>query len=206
MPCLAFPGLASPRPAYPCLALPCLACPVQSFLGLFWPNPHRKRRSQICVGAVCPCGQAPDARVSPSGRRRRFKSSGICYPTARAEIVRRGGPYDSQKRGPNRPTDLALPRLALPRLALPCLASMQSFLGFFLPPPLRKGRRTNTKRGAGRFCVGRSGPDAFCQNGRFLFFSSISLGKNVHFWPTAVRSWGPYDPWRMGRNRLARRR
>ena len=203
MPCLSWPRLASP-----CLSLPCLASPVLYRVSWvsFGQILTEKGGRRFASGSFCPCGQAPDARVSPSGRRRRFKSSGICYTPARAEIVRRGGPYDSQKRGPNRPTDLALPRLALPRLALPCLASMQSFLGFFLPPPLRKGRRTNTKRGAGRFCVGRSGPDAFCQNGRFLLFSSISLGKNAHFWPTAVRSWGPYDPWRMGRNRLARRR
>ena len=167
MPCLSWPRLASPR-----LSLPCLASPVLYRVSWvsFGQTLTEKGGRRFASGPFCPCGQAPDARVSSSGRRRRLKSSGICYTPARAEIVRRGGPYDSQKKGPNRPTDLALPRLALPRLALPCLASMQSFLGFFLPPPCERGAGPTPKGAPDDFVWGGQDRTLFAKMGVFFFF------------------------------------
>ena len=166
MPFLASPRLAPPIPALPCLASPVL-CRV-SWVS-FGQTLTEKGGRRFASGPFAPVGRPPTHEFPHRAVVAASKVVGFATRLRAPKSCVGGGPYDSQKRGPNRPTDLALPRLALPRLALPCLASMQSFLGFFLPPPLRKGRRTNTKRGAGRFCVGRSGPDAFCQNGRFLF-------------------------------------
>ena len=179
------PFLASPRLAPPIPALPCLASPVLYRVSWvsFGQTLTEKGGRRFASGPFCPCGQAPDARVSSSGRRRRLKSSGICYTPARAEIVRRGGPYDSQKRGPNRPTDLALPRLALPRLALPCLASPRlasprlasprlhraSWVSF-PPPPCERGAGPTPKGAPDDFVWGGQDRTLFAKMGVFFFF------------------------------------
>ena len=205
MPCLSWPRLASPRLSLPCLALPRLSC--AEFLGSLLAKPSPKKAvADLRRGRFAPVGRPPTHEFPHRAVVAASKVVGFATRLRAPKSCVGGGPYDSQKRGPNRPTDLALPRLALPRMALPCLASMQSFLGFFLPPPCERGAGPTPKGAPDDFVWGGQDRTLFAKMGVFFFFSSISLGKNAHFWPTAVRSWGPYDPWRMGRNRLARRR